>query len=110
LPVKSLLAINNKSFIAGPNKKVTRNWVTFAWVIETYSVAALAVAGLLSAGAGLDSFDSLFGALRTPEGDLWSVAYQPEPLKTIPTGAITLRKLFLLHSGQVVSGWSLKLW
>jgi hypothetical protein len=87
---------------------------------KRYSLAVVVV--LLSAAAGLDSFDSLldslvdsllgslFGALfRTPEGDLWSVAYQPEPLNTIPTGAITLRRLFLLHSGQMVRGWSLKL-
>ena len=91
---------------------------------KRYSLAVVVV--LLSAAAGLDSFDSLLDSLLdslvdslldslfwalflTPEGDLLSVAYQPEPLKTIPTGAITLRRLFLLHSGQMVRGWSLKL-
>ena len=43
-----------------------------------------------------------------PEGDLWSVAYQPEPLKMIPAGVSTLRRLFLLHSGQRLRGSSLK--
>ena len=51
---------------------------------------------------------SAFCARVCPEGDLWSVAYQPEPLKTIPAGVKTLRKLFLLHSGQRLRGSSVK--
>jgi hypothetical protein len=52
---------------------------------------------------------SLLSALTgrgAPEGDLWSVAYQPEPLKTIPAGVNTFRRLFLLHSGQRFKGSS----
>jgi hypothetical protein len=45
--------------------------------------------------------------LTAPDFDLLSVAYQPEPLKIIPDGVITLRSLFLLHSGQRVNAWSL---
>lgn len=51
---------------------------------------------------------SAFTGRGAPEGDLWSVAYQPEPLKMIPAGVSTLRKLFLLHSGQRFRGSSLK--
>jgi hypothetical protein len=56
--------------------------------------------------AGVASAPSFLTARLAPEGDLWSVAYHPEPLKTIPTGAMTLRRLFLLHSGQRVKGSS----
>ena len=58
--------------------------------------------------AGADSLFSAFARLFNPEGDLWSVAYQPEPLNTIPAGVSTFRKLFLLHSGQRFRGSSLK--
>jgi hypothetical protein len=51
---------------------------------------------------------SAFTGRGAPEGDLWSVAYQPEPLKMIPAGVNTLRRLFLLHSGQRFMGSSLK--
>ena len=55
------------------------------------------------------SLPSAFADMRPwPEGDLWSVAYQPEPLKIIPAGVSTLRRLFLLHSGQRFRGSSLK--
>jgi hypothetical protein len=56
----------------------------------------------------LVSLSVLTGAgLAAPDFDLLSVAYQPEPLKIIPDGVITLRSLFLLHSGQRVNAWSL---
>jgi hypothetical protein len=61
------------------------------------SLLSLLASPLPLTGAGLTALDF----------DLWSVAYQPEPLKTIPAGVITLRSLFLLHSGQRVSGSSL---
>ena len=54
------------------------------------------------------SLPSVFSGRTWPEGDLWSVAYQPEPLKMTPAGVITLRRLFLLHSGQRLRGSSLK--
>ena len=58
--------------------------------------------------ADVDSLFSVFAGRFRPDVDLWSVAYQPEPLKTIPAGVSTLRKLFLLHSGQRLSGSSVK--
>jgi len=66
-------------------------------------------------GAGAASLLSLLASppvltgvgLTAPDFDLLSVAYQPEPLKIIPAGVITLRSLLLLHSGQRVNGWSL---
>jgi hypothetical protein len=47
------------------------------------------------------------GVLAVDDLDLLSVTYQPEPLNTIPAGVITLRNLFLLHSGQRLSVSSL---
>jgi hypothetical protein len=60
--------------------------------------------------AEADSLPSFLAGRFRPEVDLWSVAYQPEPLKTIPAGVSTLRKLFLLHSGQRLRGSSVKDW
>jgi hypothetical protein len=56
------------------------------------------------------SLFSLLARRLAPDADLWSVAYQPEPLKTIPAGVRTLRRLFLLHSGQRLRGSSVKDW
>ena len=56
------------------------------------------------------SFPSLLGGRFNPDDDLWSVAYQPEPLNTMPAGVNTLRRLFLLHSGQRFNGSSVKDW
>jgi hypothetical protein len=56
------------------------------------------------------SLFSDFGGRGVPEEDLWSVAYQPEPLKTMPAGVSTLRRLFLLHSGHRLRGSSVKDW
>lgn len=64
----------------------------------------------LSDFVALLSLLSLLGEREAPEADLWSVAYQPEPLKTIPAGVSTLRRLFLLHSGQRLRGSSVKDW
>jgi len=55
---------------------------------------------------GADSLLSTFAGRFSPEVDLWSVAYQPEPLNTIPAGVRTFRRLFLLHSGQRFNGSS----
>jgi hypothetical protein len=62
------------------------------------SLLSLLVSAPALTGAGL-------AALFAP--DLLSVTYQPEPLNTIPAGVITRRSLFLLHSGQRLSGSSL---
>jgi hypothetical protein len=67
---------------------------------------------LLALSDELPLAPSLLSALADrrpwPDGDLWSVAYHPEPLKMIPDGVKTLRRLFLLHSGQRLRGSSLK--
>jgi hypothetical protein len=75
---------------------------------EPESDEAVETTGAESLLAPLVSPSVLTGAgLTALDFDLWSVAYQPEPLKTIPAGVMTLRSLFLLHSGQRVSGSSL---
>lgn len=54
----------------------------------------------VGAAAGVVSFPSLLLSppalgldedVPEPDFDLWSVTYQPEPLKTIPAGVMTLR-------------------
>ena len=62
------------------------------------------------APAEVDSLFSVFAGRFRPEVALWSVAYQPEPLNTIPAGVSTLRRLFFLHSGQRLRGSSVKDW
>ena len=60
-----------------------------------------------------DEAESLLDAparpLADPDEDRESVMYQPLPLKTMPTGWITLRKA-PPHCSHVVSGGSEKLW
>jgi hypothetical protein len=72
----------------------------------------------LSLVEGLESFDSfesleadvfeLDEPLVDDEDERESVMYQPLPLKTMPTGWITLRRV-PPHCSHVVSGGSLKL-
>jgi hypothetical protein len=77
--------------------------------------AGLAVVVVVSAGL-LDSVVSLALVAEAPlpltaveDAERESVTYQPLPLKTMPTGWNTLRKL-PPHCSQVVRGASEKLW
>jgi hypothetical protein len=56
-----------------------------------------------------ESFDEPLGPLAEDVDDRESLMYQPLPLKTMPTGWITLRSV-PPHCSQVVSGASVKLW
>jgi hypothetical protein len=68
--------------------------------------AGVEAAGVESLLSLLFSAPALTGAGLTAlfEPGLLSVTYQPEPLNTMPEGVITRRSLFLLHSGQRLSG------